>query len=325
MKLYICGNGFDLHHGYKTGYRDYREFLLKNHSHAFSAFEEFRYLNLSMSDKWSDLEQSLTIDYEKIISVITDYYPDINNSCDLRWYELDIDLEEQTKFIYDFTGRYFLEWLTLINFSDPKDAILLNKNDLFITFNYTSTLEEVYKIAADSIFHIHGRIDLVEGRNIFNQVIPSFTTIEEAENAKQVRVDIINSYTVRQQIQFGSVGNNTDTIKMKMKKKYGHEDYYSVSIEPGIEHIVRFCNAASKTLGKNYDLLKSFISKKGIDEVIVMGHSITGVDFAYYADVIIPVLKDCRWVFYWHSTDDRDKIIQFIKDFSLKDFALVEW
>ncbi|WP_425803332.1 AbiH family protein [Desulfitobacterium sp. Sab5] len=31
MKLYICGNGFDLHHGYNTGYCNYRSFLLEYH------------------------------------------------------------------------------------------------------------------------------------------------------------------------------------------------------------------------------------------------------------------------------------------------------
>lgn len=135
MKLYIYGNGFDLHHGYKTGYRDYRSFLLKHHSHSFRAFEDFQYLDLSVSDKWSDLEQSLTINYEECIDdSIDEYYPDLNDDSDSRWYGIDIDLEEQTKFIFDFTGRYFLEWLANIDFSDPKDEIHLNGSDLYITF-----------------------------------------------------------------------------------------------------------------------------------------------------------------------------------------------
>jgi hypothetical protein len=50
-----------------------------------------------------------------------------------------------------------------------------------------------------------------------------------------------------------------------------------------------------------------------------------GVDYAYYSEVIIPVLKNCRWTFYWHSLDDKDKANKFIKQFSLKDFCLIEW
>lgn len=326
MKLYICGNGFDLHHGFKTGYRDYCDYLLEHHSHAFRAFEDFQYLDMSVSDKWSDLEQSLTINYEECIDdAIDEYYPDLNDDSDSRWYGIDIDLEEQTKFIFDFTGRYFMEWLTNIDFSSPKDEIHLNGSDLYITFNYTSILEQVYKIPPDNIFHIHGHIDLVNVRDILNWFTPSFSTIEEAEITEQVRVDLINNDTVKRQIQFGSVGNNIEVIKKEIEEKYGHNDFYTVSIEPGIEHIIGFCDAASKNLEKNYAALKSFISSKGIDEVIVMGHSIMGVDFPYYSNVIVPVLKDLRWIFYWHSKDDRDKIDIFIRQFSLKNFDLIEW
>jgi len=326
MKLYICGNGFDLHHGYRTGYRDYRDFILKQHSHAFKAFEDFQYLDLSISDKWSDLEQSLTINYEECIDdAINEYYPDLNNDSDSRWYGIDIDLEEQTKFIFDFTGRYFLEWLANIDFSDPKSKIHLNGSDYYITFNYTSTLEQVYKIASDNIFHIHGHVDLLNIRDMFDWFTPSFTTIEEAEIAEQVRVDLINNDTVRRQIQFGSVGNNIEVIKKEMEEKYGYNDFYTVSIEPGIKHIIEFCDSASKDLEKNYAPLKSFINSKDINEVIVMGHSIMGVDFPYYSDVIVPALRSRRWDFYWHSKDERDKIKLFIKQFSLKNFALIEW
>ncbi|XQY92378.1 bacteriophage abortive infection AbiH family protein [Metabacillus sp. HB246100] len=328
MKLFICGNGFDLHHGFRTGYIDYRNFLLEHehYSHALRAFEEFQYLHLSSTDKWSDLEQSLTINYEECIDdAIKEYYPDLNDDSDSRWYGIDIDLEEQTKYIFDFTGRYFLEWLAQIDFSDPKGKINLNGSDLYITFNYTSTLEQVYKIAPDNIFHIHGHIDLINTGNILDWFTPSFSTIEEAEIAEQVRVDLFNNDTVRQQIQFGSVKNNIDTIQIEMEEKYGHDDFYAVSIEPGIKQIIGFCEAASKNLEINYATLKSFISSNDIDEVIVIGHSIMGVDFPYYSDIIMPVLKDRRWIFYWHSKGDRDKIELFIKRFSLKDFVLIEW
>ncbi|OIJ17340.1 hypothetical protein BKP37_02210 [Anaerobacillus alkalilacustris] len=326
MKLYICGNGFDLHHGYRTGYRDYRDFILKHHSHAFNALEDFQYLDLSISDKWSDLERSFTINYEECIDdAINEYYPDLNDDSDSRWYGIDIDLEEQTKFIFDFTGRYFLEWLVNIDFSDPKNEIPLSGSDSYITFNYTSTLEQVYKIAPDNVFHIHGHIDLLNTRDMFDWFTPSFTTIEEAEIAEQVRVDLINNDTVRQQIQFGSVENNIEVIKKEMEEKYGHNDFYTVSIEPGINNIIEFCNASSKNLEKNYASLKSFIISKDIDEVIVMGHSIMGVDFPYYSDVIVPILRCRKWVFYWHSKDDRDNIELFIKLFSLKNFTLVKW
>ena len=93
----------------------------------------------------------------------------------------------------------------------------LDKSALYITFNYTNTLERIYNIDNDNIFHIHGNLDLVDYRNILAWVIPSFSTIEEAEVAEQVQVNENNNDTVRKHVQFGSIGNNAETIKLEWK------------------------------------------------------------------------------------------------------------
>lgn len=324
MKLYICGNGFDLHYGYKTRFTDYKEFLLEHYLYSFSNFEEFRYLDLSLSDKWSDLEQSLTINYEECIEdAINEFYPDLNDDSDSRWYAIDIDLEEQTKFIYDFTGKYFIEWLNQIDFNNTNKKLNLDNSSLYLTFNYTSTLEKLYNISPNNIYHIHGSLDSVE--NMLDWVIPSFKTIEDAEVAEQPQVDEINNDICREQIQFGSISNDAQKIKLELQKRFSYYDFFSVSIEPAIEHIIGFCDAASKNIKKNYKTLRDFISGKNINEVIIMGHSIMGVDFPYYSDVIIPVLKDCCWKFYCFSDDDRKNTFKFIQRFSLNNFCIKEW
>ena len=43
MKLYIIGNGFDLNHGMKTAYWNYREFLAQNHSTIIREYENSPY------------------------------------------------------------------------------------------------------------------------------------------------------------------------------------------------------------------------------------------------------------------------------------------
>lgn len=46
------------------------------------------------------LEHSLTIGYEEWIeNTVDEEYPDLNDDSDSRWHGIDIDLEEQTKFI----------------------------------------------------------------------------------------------------------------------------------------------------------------------------------------------------------------------------------
>ena len=312
MRLIICGNGFDLHHGYKTGYYDYRNFLVEHYPDSCNAFEDFPYINLSGSDKWSDLEQSLTISYEECIeNAIDEGYPDWNDDSDSRWHGIDIDLEEQTKFIFDFTGRYFFQWLTDTDFSDPQELMDLDANDCYLTFNYTSTLEKVYNIKPENIMHIHGQIDFVDETGELTKSIGDITTTGQVE--------------VTEEIQFGSVENNGETIKAEMERKYGQDDFYGASIEPGIYNIIEFCKVASKNLEMNYDSLNNFINNNVIEEVVVMGHSLIGVDCPYYADIIVPKLKDCRWVFHWHFNSDKKAIEEFIKKFSINNYSLVEW
>lgn len=312
MRLIICGNGFDLHHGYKTGYYDYRNFLVEHYPDSCNAFEDFPYINLSGSDKWSDLEQSLTISYEECIeNAIDEGYPDWNDDSDSRWHGIDIDLEEQTKFIFDFTGRYFFQWLTDTDFSDPQELMDLDANDCYLTFNYTSTLEKVYNIKPENIMHIHGQIDFVDETGELTKSIGDITTTGQVE--------------VTEEIQFGSVENNGETIKAEMERKYGQDDFYGASIEPGIYNIIEFCKVASKNLEMNYDSLNNFINNNVIEEVVVMGHSLIGVDCPYYADIIVPKLKDCRWVFHWHFNSDKKDIEKFIKKFSINNYSLVEW
>ena len=311
MRLIICGNGFDLHHGFKTGYYNYRNFLLENYPNSCSAFEDFPYISLSDSDRWSDLEQSLTISYEECIeNAVDEGYPDCNDDSDSRWNGININLEEQTKFIFDFTGHYFFQWLTDTDFSDPQELMELDANDCYLTFNYSSTLEKVYNIKSENIMHIHGQIDFVDELSELTLNIGDITT----ENIE-----------VTEDLQFGSVDNNGETIKAEMERKYGQDDFYGASIEPGIYNIIEFCKVASKNLEMNYDSLNNFINKNVIEEVVVMGHSLIGVDCPYYADIIVPKLKDCRWVFHWHFNSDKKDIEEFIKKFSINNYSLVEW
>ena len=150
----------------RTGYLDYRHYLDEHHHGVLSEFEDFSYLSMygnKINDLWSDLEEALTLDYmECIDSVVRDNYPDLNNDSDDRWYEIESELETQIRFIYKFTGEYLYEWLSSIDFSNCTHDLPLNSDDLYVTFNYTTTLEKIYNIPRSHILHIHGCIDKVD-------------------------------------------------------------------------------------------------------------------------------------------------------------------
>ena len=78
---------------------------------------------------WDCQRQALA--NNKYIKDIVDEYYKQNNNVDSKWYEIDAELEEECKFIFDFTGRYFLEWLDQIDFTKPLNIISLNESDIY--------------------------------------------------------------------------------------------------------------------------------------------------------------------------------------------------
>lgn len=77
--------------------------------------------------------------------------------------------------------------------------------------------------------------------------------------------------------------------------------------------------AFSKNLSRNYGKLRDFIElySKDISEVVVLGHSILGVDEPYYRDVIIPMLGDKKWTISYHNERDIDTAMKFSDKYNL--------
>ena len=73
--------------------------------------------------------------------------------------------------------RFFTEWIKQINIKEAQlnkkfKALINTDNDIFMTFNYTSTLEDIY--GAKNVFHIHGKTGekLIFGHGNNNELDP---------------------------------------------------------------------------------------------------------------------------------------------------------
>lgn len=191
-KLFVIGNGFDRGHGLKTSYDNFREYYLAKFpgiktdeltipaSTRFSDGEEryddeevlsmlFYLINSTVENnkEWKDIETSIgEFDYGEFFDDSDDYY---NEEEDYEW-ELAAKNENIASDLIIPTTRiqnYFSEWIDTIkiNSINPKEEVknLMNKEDKYLTFNYTETLEKVYDINFDSICHVHGK----QGEEIF--------------------------------------------------------------------------------------------------------------------------------------------------------------
>lgn len=182
-KIFIIGNGFDIGHGLNTRYVNFRQFLLDNYPHA-DEEETYPYVFrdkdgemdceddvavavlmclINSSDNsnglWSDLEQELgQLDYSVIFDWLTDV-TDRDGDIDLfKTAYQNEDMAINIQIIMQKFSDYFTEWIESIDYSKAVAKItfssLVGGNDIFINFNYTETLELIYKL--NDIFHIHG-------------------------------------------------------------------------------------------------------------------------------------------------------------------------
>ena len=167
MKLFIIGNGFDIGHGLPTGYWDFRTFLDLVYPEFLRSFEEHYDIYPGMSAEakkktlWSRFESNLAnIDEDTII--------DIGTSIELDLESGDVGIEDtlysyftdEYQYIKKLAG-YLKQWVRSIKIRDclPRTSLIDKSNrDLFLTFNYTAVLENVYGITPGNIVHIHGSL-----------------------------------------------------------------------------------------------------------------------------------------------------------------------
>jgi hypothetical protein len=185
-KLFIIGNGFDLAHELKTRYSDFKEYLESNYPAAEAKPEIpegspgrhgdiyvnpvdivslYLYLfEVASDENWSDLESALgKLSYEDCLSDDPVHFDDEG---DPHLWKNAYVMEDATASLMDVFKRlpFFLrEWIVTIDirscavYQKVFHNLFHENDDYFLTFNYTETLELLYKTI--NVCHIHGKSD----------------------------------------------------------------------------------------------------------------------------------------------------------------------
>ena len=163
--LYIIGNGFDIHHDIPSKYfcKDggdcFRKWLDKNDCDTLCEIDDnFGY---NTDEWWARFEdnlasiETLRVAYEEAF----EHYPNFGSDDfhDRDWYEAELATERRLNKVYYDIATAFERWIAQLPPGNKKKKIRMNYVDsIFISFNYTHTLEELYGIPSDRILHIHG-------------------------------------------------------------------------------------------------------------------------------------------------------------------------
>lgn len=335
MKLIFVGNGVDLHVGLKTSYKSYRDYL-KNHCfvsgvNAIKLIDNSPYFKYGEKDKrWSDLEETLTFDWDRYIDdKLKTYDRDVNPN---NFQESELQLKDSVEFekvnpemvAREFTGEWFWEWISkeyYQNIEKVKSQYngeledIFTEDSIIVNFNYTHTLEDLFSIKKDKILYIHNR--LPDKKNVSKKPISFDKWLSDLLEAGQKTFQFGSPKNVYEKCQ-----EILDNLSIESKTMQDKEGW----IERDIKQMFL---AFSKNLNENYDGLVKFIDgyMDDIDEVIIIGHSMLGVDEPYYRDIVCPKLKSSKWTIYWHDENDEISTNEFVEKYLLenKDVDKIQW
>ena len=286
MKLYIIGNGFDIAHDIKCKYSDFRDFLGDNYS---NYYESISHGYCNSNYLWKDFENELP----SCATHIEEWGLEMGNS---MLEEIDYDpmddmgiglwLDSQYKFLNELP-KYLRLWVQSIDIN-KKPKFRIEKNSLFLTFNYTATLEKIYSIDCDNIKHIHGFV----------------------ENKNELLI----------------IGHcNKDTISDAIRKKHDAEERFEDCAVSTFDRVAKYCET---TLKRTDYIIKEnscfFNHLSEVDGVVIIGHSLNEVDMPYFKKVLQSVSPNALWTAYYHEDKDEQRFKNILLDLGInKDNVLV--
>lgn len=285
-KLVIVGNGFDVNHGLPSRYSNYKAWL-RNHDKQLYDFLE-RYIDVK-GDWWNDFERSLSeINVPKLIKET----PLENNQTvpgmPPSFYEPACGHLDS---IRDKIARSFTEWINSMVSIQISKAVDLPQASLYISFNYTDTLERVYGINENRILYIHGKASR------------------------------------RDNLIYGH-GKNQFLLEHDVKQKYGlyeSEDFYKAGTYGNSEyqlthHLAYWEKNPYTQLAKYSDVL--LLAVRSFETVHVFGLSFSEVDFPYIQWMVMHN-PNLHWKVSWHSDEDMTRISETLKALNVRDYEMI--
>ena len=198
MKItYLIGNGFDLHFGLKTRYRDFYNYYIKQRC-TDERISNLRNCLINDASMWSDLECALGALTQKssnagdFIAFLEDMNRALADFFNIVVQQFVIEEQQKQKVLNDMVHfeKYFINsnaQRKVYNFMPCTEAYKIN----FIVFNYTDTLEKIianntvitrlrdplnsryYNANVGELIHIHGTsvCQMVFGVNDASQIL----------------------------------------------------------------------------------------------------------------------------------------------------------
>lgn len=274
-RLFIIGNGFDICHKLPTRYNPH----FRNIAERMDWQGFWSLYSCDEESLWSDFESSLSYpDFSSLTALFDGYYPDYlsDHESDRDGIITQVDLVGHLESALDEFANNAENELACAR---PLDKFFqcFNPDDLYVNFNYTSTLQDLYEIDESHVLHIHGHVG-------YSPLLLGYKhgTLDLGE----VFVEVHNGRGYMQKTE-----DYTDGI----------EDYYVHTAYDGLI-------AKLKTFSKPsmVETLSDFLAGEQIDEIVIVGHSMGSCDSDYFV-FLNQRYPSAKWLISYHSDKDLCK------------------
>lgn len=271
-KLFIIGNGFDIHHGIKSRYTDFAKWLETVDREVHGAVEEFlpTWVDAegNVQNAWSDLENNLEhFDTDQLLEYGKNFLPSYgaDDWSEAGHHDFEFELDRVISALSVGLHRNFVRWLgtLFIPAQTPFPVRTIDPRSKFFNFNYTPTIQTVY--GATDVLHIHGSL-----ADATSQIVLGHGWTPGAEDRLEDRID-----------------EDTDTRVAGGYRLI--DDYFRKTFKPTSEIIQR--NQAF------------FTGLGDVSEVFVFGHGLAEVDAPYFAEMLKNLPELASWTISYYGGD----------------------
>ena len=305
-RLYIIGNGFDMHHDIESSYKKFKEWLEANQDKYNALYLIETHFHID-SEFWCDFENNLSkfnvADFSEMEA--REYYPDFSSDhfareIDAAAYQSGLDFEMITKEIQ----TAFQDWIHDLNQPDYNKKIILNKKDsYFINFNYTKTLENLYRIPSVDIFHIHGCVDSDE------------------------KFILGHGNTISSDVALSSYPDLPDNCETKVQIEAFYQDNYDPIYDDVVETTVHHVNTLLRKdvegiIANNFYTFERLCN---LEEIHIYGWAFSSVDIPYLIEIIKRNdTSKLKWFISWFNEKDKENAISFLDTYNI-DSSLINF
>ena len=359
--LYVIGNGFDRYHGAESGYNSFRRYLYRRSPLTVGYFDlyfgprsldrsfstpagwwwcvqpyecrhdyDLRYpvATWSRSNLWRDFESNLSeLNREKVFDLLDMQLPRVDEGEEgFRYADYFAPLEEISRVVESCTFEmkyHFHRWVNTLHYAKGfrKRMLPVDKDALFLNFNYTLFLESEYGIPSDHILYIHGNRKDRFGSLVLGHHSDDKEAFEHWKHKNQnrrryrdVQKDAKGRYFSNDKLAylaFFHKGDSSGNWRLPIR-------YYAV--DAAEERLEGYYEKNFKNTRSVIDAHMGFFdSLRAVEKITVIGCSLGKVDMDYYREIRKSVMDDAQWKFSYHSDKDLKRIKEFCKELRIQE------